>query len=688
MSVRSQQRPNAVSRPAPRRPAPTPVQARTFPVGYLLAGVVVVAGLAWATERTSLAVLAVLLGVGLAWLMHRANVRAVQRAELQTLIAMAVLQAWGWGRLSASNIQLRHWEDEMPTWVRIPFARRGPVITSQVAGIIAEAVSEVTGYPMDVTETKKRSVTLERAVPEADEVLDPMDQRVNDVLVDLLGSDTTSHIDHDQAGAVSRIEVKHNVPTKAAAGTYRGRVERTLGAVLEGRWRANWNLTADTVVFELRPELPGMVAHPVEEITEANLNHISFGVDEDGNPVYWDLKGPGPHLLDVGKTGTGKTVTINGIVMEWTRRGWPCYIVDPKRIEFLGLRGWPNVRYVATVVPDAIVLIHQAHEEMERRYSAIEHGGDESDFEPYLLVLDEYRNLVRQVTGWYQSVKERGMPSKCRIFDEVAAIAEKGRSARVHIIMGTQRPDAEFLGGGLRDNFDTRISNGRLSPQGAIMMWDSPHLGVAVPRGVRGRGTAITSTEKVSEVQMFWTPDPRRALRDGKTDDLALLEALKPDHITAGPCEIEWPVHVEDEDWSQDDPISWGDCMEARLVEAGTVRHPRTVTITQAVGDTEALEADEPTPMTVVDDLPDIDDYSSPMNVVVTKVHVGDLLLVDEDTEQWAVVSDDPDVDEDSAEVCLEWRDDADEAGALTMSDDTVVTIRRPNDEPDTDPED
>lgn len=682
MSIRTQQRPTA-ARPA-LKPTVTPVSARTFPVGYVVAGALVVAGLAWATGRTPLAVLAVLAGAGVAWLVRRANIRAVQRAELQTLVAVAVLQAWGWGRLTPANVQLRRWEDEMPTWVRIPFARRGPVLTSEVASLIAESVSEVIGYPMSVVERKKRSVTLELAQPEVEEKVDPEEERIGEVLSSLMGPETTSHIEHAASGAVERIEVKHNVPTKAAMGTWRGRVERTLGAVLEGRWRANWNLTADTVAFELRPELPDMVAHPVGDITEANLNKIPFGVDEDGNTVCWDLKGPGPHLLDVGKTGTGKTVTINGVVMEWTRRNWPCYIVDPKRIEFLGLRDWPNIRYVATVVPDAIVLIHQAHEEMERRYSAIEHGADESDFEPYLLVLDEYRNLVRQVTAWYQGVKERGMPSKCRIFDEVAAIAEKGRSARVHIIMGTQRPDAEFLGGGLRDNFDTRISNGRLSPQGAVMMWDSPHLGVAVPRGKRGRGTAITSTEKVSEVQMYWTPDPRRALRDAKENDLAILEALKPDHATYGPCEIEWPVHIEDEDWSQDDPISWADCLEAQLVEAGTIRHPRTLTITQAPTAASADDAidDEPTAV-AGDDLPDVeDDYSTPMNVIVTKVRVGDLLLVDEDTQQWAVVSEEPEADEDAAEVCLEWRDDDDEAGALTMSDDTVVTIRRPNDEP------
>lgn len=37
-----------------------------------------------------------------------------------------------------------------------------------------------------------------------------------------------------------------------------------------------------------------------------------------------------------------------------------------------------------------------------------------------------------------------------------------------------QRPDAEFLTGEVRDNFSARTSMGRLSPQGAMMMWERP----------------------------------------------------------------------------------------------------------------------------------------------------------------------------------------------------------------------
>ncbi len=35
------------------------------------------------------------------------------------------------------------------------------------------------------------------------------------------------------------------------------------------------------------------------------------------------------------------------------------------------------------------------------------------------------------------------------------------------------------------------MSLGRLSPQGAMMMFEAPYIGVSVPRGVPGRGTAV-----------------------------------------------------------------------------------------------------------------------------------------------------------------------------------------------------
>ncbi|MFX8895333.1 hypothetical protein ABTM96_19570, partial [Acinetobacter baumannii] len=84
------------------------------------------------------------------------------------------------------------------------------------------------------------------------------------------------------------------------------------------------------------------------------------------------------------------------------------------------------------------------------------------------------------------------------------------RSAKIHILLGIQRPDVEFLGGEMRDNFGARLSLGRLSPQGAMMMWDSPAIGVALPRNKRGRGVTLSAESLPVEVQTFYTPDPAK----------------------------------------------------------------------------------------------------------------------------------------------------------------------------------
>ena len=54
------------------------------------------------------------------------------------------------------------------------------------------------------------------------------------------------------------------------------------------------------------------------------------------------------------------TVSLIGDVMEAARRGFRVLVIDPKRVEFLGLRGWPNVEIVATTVQDQIAVIHHA----------------------------------------------------------------------------------------------------------------------------------------------------------------------------------------------------------------------------------------------------------------------------------------------------------------------------------------
>jgi hypothetical protein len=399
----------------------------------------------------------------------------------------------------------------------------------------------------------------------------------------------------------------------------------------------------------------------------------------------------------VGKTGTGKTVVINGVVMEAALRDWPVWICDPKRIEFLGMRRWANVQIVATTVEHMIAVIWHAWEEMEHRYALVEAGlAYEGDFEPLIVVLDEYRDLVGMVTDWYTQIKVKGMPAKCPVFEKVASLARKGRSARVHLVLGTQRPDAEFLGGEMRDNFDTRISLGRLSPQGAQMMWEAAYVGVAIPRGIPGRGTAVAADGRPLEVQSYWTPDPRRAARSGAAPDLALLDRLRPTRATHEALQVELPEELLRATVGEDGkPIParpWEAVLTAEFVpsmEGPADESPRpferyTADTDQVTESDPDAAADETDPMEG-EELVQDDDYGPSQDIPVDQITEGDLILVDDVTQFWAVVESRERDLEDEDVFLIDWRTDDDEAGSLTIPDDLTVTARRPL---DLDPED
>lgn len=485
-------------------------------------------------------------------------------------------------------------------------------------------------------------------------------------------------------GELAAVDVRHEAATKLSAAGYRHRVERVVSTMLPGRWRAQWDLEGDTVRFELRPTLPQQVPHPPPVVTAENRWNVPLAVDEDGETVTWHLRGTGPHLLVIGKTGQGKTVLMNGVVMELAFRGWPVWICDPKRIEFLGMRGWPNVQVVSTTVPDQVVVIWQAWAEMERRYARIESGAaSEDDFEPLILVLDEYRDFYAIVAEWYAGIKVTGMPTRCPVLEKLGSLVRKGRSARVHVILGLQRPDADVLGGEMRDNFGTRISLGPLSPQGAMMMWESPHLGVALPRGIAGRATAVSDDARPLEVQAYWTPDPRRAAAARHPADLALLERLKP----AAARHPRLRVRLDEELLTTPDAKGrsqeWAAVAGGQLVPAAEQQADSATADTGPLprlvlaGEPAAAPATEPGAVPVGAGDEDDEELDVDEQICVDELAPGDLVCVEERPPTWALVeSVEPDVTDEDL-VCIDWRGDDDAAGSLVVHEDAMLTVRR-----------
>lgn len=554
-------------------------------------------------------------------------------------------------------------------------------------------LAEVVGRRLDTVyrvvkhDRRRRMVWLQLAPPSGPPQRRAAQVRVQRIVHELLGASSQVSVQWGDDESLTSFEVRHEVGVRVATAAQRARVERVMSAMLPGRWRARWDLEGDCVRFELRPTLPAKVDHPVAAVIEDSALKLPYAVDEDGNVIYWNLapNAVEPHMLVVGTTGSGKTVLINGLLLEACRRGWQVFACDPKRIEFLGLRDWPNVAMVATYVESMVAVIHHLHEVMEDRYKEIENGSKtEDDFEPVFLLLDEFRNFHRQVAAWYAATKVRGMPSKCPVLEEVAAIAEKGRSAHVHLVIGTQRPDAEWLGGALRDLFKSRASLGRLSPQGAMMMWEAPNIGVAVPKNFPGRATVAGLDGHPVEAQTFWTPDPRRVR---KVEDQEILDALRPTVVTHAALVVVSPV-VDDLDGDGDTrPLTYYDWVDADFVPAAL--RPDLVVGTGGTGsrswDTpETASSAGPDDVVEVDELDEdtpvsqdrVDGYDQPETVRVEALLPGTLVQVD--AGAWAVVEAcEPDVVDDG-NWCIDWRDDDGEVGSLSLVDGDTVTARLP----------
>lgn len=657
--------------------------------------------------------------------------RALLRSRLMDRVTEAVCPLLGLRAPNRAAVTARRWSRGWPghpTRIDVRYAAGTP---DAEPGWAAELASTASGrlpitYRVQRHDRLKCRLRLTPAPPAEDgPMTSELVARAERIILELLGPTATitgSTLNDD--GTLRSLSARHAAGARLAASGYRARVERVVSTNLAGRWRARWDLEADTVEFEVRPSFPGSlwlqptdVDEDVDVLETYDDVHVAYGVDEDGSEMLWH-PARDPNLMLVGSPGTGKTVAAHTLLVQATRYGWPVWVVDGKAIEFLGFQDWPNVQIVASSIEQQIAVVHRAWEVMERRYELITNGrATENDFEPLLVFLDEYADFRGNLASWYADVKVKGDPAKPPVLQRVQSIARKGRTSRVHLVFATQRPDAEYFGGDMRDNFRMRVSMGRLSPQGAQMMWESPVIGTSIPRGCRGRATTVNEANRAVEIQTYRTPDPRKTLPG--TDEQVLLDKLRPGTTRHPRLLILEPEPQPDLDGTGDtsEPVgpTYTDYAEAGWVRAEQFPHLDPVNH-RARGAEGGRAAASPMSLfglssTAVDirkprrgDAPDVEDSSTPPGapdpeptgpdaadgdewqgygvVFETRpidLEVGDLLLVDELVDQWGVVDTEPEADVDDEDcVSVTWRGDGDDAGVAVLPADVLVSSRRP----------
>ncbi len=192
---------------------------------------------------------------------------------------------------------------------------------------------------------------------------------------------------------------------------------------------------------------------------------FAVGKDISGNIKVGALNKM-PHLLIAGTTGSGKSVMLNNIIISLLYKSSPedcrMLLIDPKQVEFTPYEGIPHlvVPKVITDVTKAANALQWALDEMERRFRLIR--------EARVKDIDEYNYTADVING-----KKKKMPFIVIIIDEFAdfimqgkkdiedriiRLGQKARASGIHMILATQRPTAEFVTGGIKANFPSRIA--------------------------------------------------------------------------------------------------------------------------------------------------------------------------------------------------------------------------------------
>jgi S-DNA-T family DNA segregation ATPase FtsK/SpoIIIE len=214
---------------------------------------------------------------------------------------------------------------------------------------------------------------------------------------------------------------------------------------------------------------------------------LALGKDTTGNVVLADLARM-PHLLVAGATGTGKSVSMNAMIMSILFKASPrdvrFIMIDPKMLELSTYEHIPHL--LVPVVTDprkAAASLANILREMEDRYRLLHDKGVRN--------IDTYNRLIHERAAGGEAsppagaepalaapvegepLVHRHLPRIVIIVDELAdlmmivgreieesitRLAQKARAAGIHLILATQRPSVDVITGLIKANFPARIS--------------------------------------------------------------------------------------------------------------------------------------------------------------------------------------------------------------------------------------
>ncbi|MDF0232136.1 DNA translocase FtsK [Staphylococcus pseudintermedius] len=261
--------------------------------------------------------------------------------------------------------------------------------------------------------------------------------------------------------------------------------------------------------------ISSILSHPAFKNAESKLT-VAMGNRINNEPLLMDIAKT-PHALIAGVTGSGKSVSINSILISLLYRNHPeelrLLLIDPKMVELAPYNGLPHlVAPVITDVKAATQSLKWAVDEMERRFKlfAHHHVRNISAFNNKV----NYDQRIPKIVIVIDELADLMMMAPQDVEQSIARLAQKARACGIHMLVATQRPSVNVITGLIKANIPTRIafmvsssvdSRTILDSGGAERLLgygDMLYLGSGMNKPIRVQGTFV-SDEEIDQVVEF-----------------------------------------------------------------------------------------------------------------------------------------------------------------------------------------
>ena len=197
-----------------------------------------------------------------------------------------------------------------------------------------------------------------------------------------------------------------------------------------------------------------------------------------------------PHILLGGSTGSGKSILLKVLLVQSLKKNAIVSIADFKGgVDFP--RVWHDKCKMCFDEDTLLKLLTELTDELERRKTLLRDTGcaNINDYnkrsavplQRHIFACDEVAEMLDK-TGLTKEQKERiGL-----IENRLSIIARQGRAFGIHLILATQRPDANILSGQIRNNIDCRVC-GRADTILSQIILDNTTAAEQIPKQKAGR---------------------------------------------------------------------------------------------------------------------------------------------------------------------------------------------------------